>query len=200
VVRNLVTEIKGEILLHRWVWRVVTRQLDHARSSPTGASYDLLVAMVFAFDTLEGYLNYVGGRLAPKLWKNERRDKSIRSFSGKATKVFELCGLQEPDKTTRPYKTIWDLQELRDKIAHPKPIRFDRVIYHTDNEPDPNSDHDPLSGLVSLEKTVTAVEDVEELIAAIHNAASLKIDDMWFGKEGLSGPLSYAERSTTLAP
>jgi hypothetical protein len=200
VARTLVTEIKGEILLHRWVWRVVTRQLEHARSNPVGASLDLLVAMVFAFETLEGYLNYIGSHLAPMLWENERSERTIRSFSGKAAKVFELCGIQEPNKATRPYSTIWDLQELRDKIAHPKPVRFGRTVYHTDEEPEPNSDHDPLGNFVSLEKTVKAVEDVQELIAVVHAAASLKIDDVWFGEEGLSGPLSHAERSTTLAP
>lgn len=196
---NLVTQIKGEILPHRSVWEVVIRQLENAKRNPAGASYDLLAAMFFAFATLEGYLNYVGGHLAPRLWENERNEKSIRSFSGKAKKVFELCSLGEPNRTLRPYSTIWDLQKLRDKIAHPMPIRFDQTIYHTDEEPTPNADYDLLGGLVSLEKTILAVEDVEEMIATIHAAARLKIDDVWFGENGLLGVLSHGEHSTTLA-
>ena len=134
------------------------------------------------------------------LWENERNEKSIRSFSRKAKKVFELCDLQEPNKTARPYRTIWDLQILRDKIAHPKPIRFDQTIYHTDEEPTPNADYELLRGLVSFQKTVIAVEDVEALITTIHAAARFKIDDVWFGEKGLHGVLSHGEHSTTLAP
>jgi hypothetical protein len=200
VTKNLVTEISGDIFLHRYVWRVVERQLEHAQINPTGSFYDHLVAMVFAFNTLEGYLNYVGSHLAPKLWEDERNEKSIRSFSGKAAKVFELCGIPEPNKAARPYKTIWELQGLRDKIAHPKPIPFSKKFHHTDEEPAPSPNHVPLDELVSLEKVRTTVHDVRELMAAIHAAARIKIDDVWFGEEGLGGPLSHATGSTILAP
>jgi len=158
--------------------------MEHAQANPTGAFLDHLVAMIFAFNTLEGYLNYIGDHLAPELWKNERNEPSIRSFSGKAAKVLELCGLKEPDKTIRPYRTIWDLQDLRDKIAHPKPIRFTKEFYHTDEEPEPNPNYIPLDDLVSHKKVAVAVEDVQELIQAIHAAASQRIEDVWFGKDG----------------
>jgi hypothetical protein len=199
--KNLVTEISGEIFLHRHVWRVVERQLEHAHANPTGSFYDHLVVMVFAFNTLEGYLNYVGSHLAPTLWEDERNEKSIRSFSGKAAKVFDLCEIPEPDKAVRPYKTIWELQVLRDKIAHPKPIPFRKKFHYTEEELAPSPNYiPPLDELISLENVLTTVHDVQELIAVIHAAASMKIDDVWFGEEGLGGPLSHATGYTTIAP
>lgn len=54
--RNLVTEVNGEIQFHRHIWRVAVRQPAHAQSNRTGSFYDDLVAMVFAFATLEEYL------------------------------------------------------------------------------------------------------------------------------------------------
>jgi hypothetical protein len=197
---HMVTETKGEIFFHRHIWKVVERQLEQAQRNPLGAEYDCLVAMVFAFHTLEGYLNYVGSQLAPELWRRERNEQSIQSFSKKATKIFELCCVPEPDKTARPYKTIWDLQDLRDKIAHPKPIPFIEKVHHTGEEPAPKPNYAPFGDLVSYEKALVAAHDVKKLIAVIHKAASRKIDDVWFGEDGLCGPLGHGQGSTTLAP
>ena len=61
------TFIEGERFLHRELWRVVERQLNHASVTPKGAFYDDLVAMVFALHTLEAYLNFAGERLAPRI-------------------------------------------------------------------------------------------------------------------------------------
>jgi hypothetical protein len=43
---DLVTELDGEIFVHRHVWKVVERQLEHAQKHQIGSRYDYLVAMV----------------------------------------------------------------------------------------------------------------------------------------------------------
>src|SRR5688572_20133205 len=93
------TTVEGERFIHKELWRVVERQLDHAKRIPSGAFYDHLVAMTFAFHTLEAYLNYVGEKLAPDIWKDERnyfRKEPFRGFDGKVRKVLELVGVAEP--------------------------------------------------------------------------------------------------------
>jgi hypothetical protein len=64
----LETTFNGESLLHRELWRVVEMQGEFAeRRGERWAFYTDLVAMVFAFHTVEAYLNFVGGLLAPTI-------------------------------------------------------------------------------------------------------------------------------------
>jgi len=80
--------------------------------------------MVFGFLTVEAYLNFVGERLAPGIWQDERnyfRREPFRGWDGKLRKVMELVEMPWPATITRPLKTILELRELRDRIAHPKP-------------------------------------------------------------------------------
>ena len=131
------TSVEGERFLHKDLWRVVERQLDHALGTPRGAFYDDLVAMVFALHALEAYLNFVGERVAPEIWKDEReffRNVPYRGFDGKVRKVLELVGLAEPACDIRPYSTVWVLKDLRDLIAHAKPMTFVKVIEHSSEE------------------------------------------------------------------
>jgi hypothetical protein len=84
-------------------------------------------------------------------------------------------------------------------IAHPKTISVSNKVYHTDEESAPNLDYNPFDELVSHDKALITVHDVQELIKIIHSAASTKTNDIWFGKDGLGGPLSHGRGSTTLA-
>ena len=65
--QRVITSVEGERFIHKELWRVVIRQLEHAKANPSGAFYDDLVAMTFAFHALEAYLNYVGEKLAPDM-------------------------------------------------------------------------------------------------------------------------------------
>jgi hypothetical protein len=47
------TKIEGERFLHRELWRAVGRQLEVAAQYPAGSFSDYLVAMTFAFHTLD---------------------------------------------------------------------------------------------------------------------------------------------------
>jgi hypothetical protein len=140
------TTIEGERFLHRELWAVVERQLGHAAGTPRGSAKDHLVAMVFSFNTLEAYLNYAGEHLAPQIWKDERnffRSEPFRGFDGKVRKVLELVGLEEPIRTDRPYSTVWMLKDLRDLIAHAKPLKFSYVVEHSADD-EPSMFHSPI--------------------------------------------------------
>jgi hypothetical protein len=196
------TTIEGERFLHKELWRVVERQFEHAAAHPTGSLYDYLVAMVFAFHTLEAYLNFVGERLAPELWQDERnffRNEPYRGFDGKLRKVLELVELPEPDRESRPYSTVWLLKGLRDLIVHARPERFRSVIEHTADD-QPSLHHTPLDGLVTVENAARAREDVAQFIETIHAHAKPKLaHDLWFGAQAFHGPLQYSSGHTTKA-
>jgi hypothetical protein len=192
------TEYQGERILYRQLWRIVERQFKDAPLG--GSTLDMMVAMVFAFHTFEAYLNFVGERLAPDVWERERdffRKSPYLGFDGKVRKVFELLEKPEPDRSCRPYSTVWWLKKLRDGIAHAKVDRFCDVVEHEEN-------HLPLPppGLFDIYATAEngrrARDDIAEVMECIHAHAKPRINDSWFGREALTGPLGYSTGSTVI--
>jgi hypothetical protein len=165
------TTFEGESYLHKILWRVVQRQIEHSEDRPKGPFDDhRIVIMVFAFHTLEAYLNFVGERLDPELWDNERNEKSISSFSGKMAKVLGLCNIREPDKDSRPYRTVLELKKLRDMIAHGKIEKFSEVVDDAHDSPLQRYETS-LDRLVTPVNACIAVDDTREFIDMVHKAA-----------------------------
>jgi hypothetical protein len=100
--RRFIEETEGEEYLHKDTWRVVKRQFDRPEDSRKGALYDDLVAMVFSFHTLEGYLNFVGDKISPQLWKNEREEFKKTGILGKLAAILDRCELEPFEKSGRP--------------------------------------------------------------------------------------------------
>jgi hypothetical protein len=193
------TSIEGEHFLHRTLWQVVVRQIEHARKNPIGAFYEHLVAMVFAFHTLEAYLNHCGQKLDPKTWANERKVFRSSGFDGKIRKVLELVGFPEPPRETRPYHSVWVLKDLRDMIAHAKTERIEATYRHSTSDEPPLFHETGLSKIVNASAAETAVQDINEFIVTIHELArTLVTNDVWFAGEALGGPLSYTTTGSTI--
>jgi hypothetical protein len=205
---NVLTTDEVENFTHRCLWRVVTRQLEHAEAQRSGALYDDLAAMVFAFHAFEAHLNFLGQRLAPDIWEDEQnffRKEPYRGFEGKVRKVFDLCQLPEPDRCTKPYSMIWALKDLRDLIAHGKTEVFTETYVHGVNEP-PRFPRGRFDDLVSHAKALEAKQDIHAVAPILHTAArrlscddQLYLRDVWFGDDPLDGPLGHATGTMTPA-
>jgi hypothetical protein len=198
----LKTTVNGQSLLHRELWRVVEMQAKLSDERKVGSFYTDLVAMVFAFHTVEAYLNFVGGHLAPEIWKDERnyfRNKPYRGFEGKLRKVMELVGLPWSEPADRPLKTVLELKELRDLIAHAKPEKFKDPVYHpAGTEPPLPLVVPTLNQLVTEQTRSVAVVDVEQFLDDIHCLAKPRVNDVWFGSRALRGPSYYISHTTQL--
>jgi hypothetical protein len=196
----LKTTFEGEEILHRILWVITEREAKLCDELTEGWLYPSVVAMVFAFHTVEAYLNYVGERLAPDIWTDERnffRRKPYRGWDGKLRKVMELAGVVlKPED--RPLKTILELKELRNLIAHGKPEKLTGEVIHphdTDALP-------PISTLrqmvIPKEKLKTMLPDVEQFLNQVHALAAPKVTDIGFGSEAVHGALQYNSFLTTL--
>jgi hypothetical protein len=154
--RVLVTTFQGEDLPHRLMWAIVK---DHAKlvtEREQDWSNSALVAMVFAFHTVEAYLNFVGERLAPNIWSDERnffRKEPYRGWDGKLRKVMEIVGLPMMPND-RPLKTILELKELRDLIVHGRPERLTGEVLHMQGTHSPYPDFTLRSKFTLKEKWV----------------------------------------------
>ncbi|UUZ71544.1 hypothetical protein LP415_21790 [Polaromonas sp. P1(28)-8] len=194
------TTVEGERFVHKELWRIVMRQLEHSKKNPSGAFYDDLVAMVFAFHALEAYLNYVGDHLAPDIWKDERnffRGEPYRGFGGKIKKVLELVGIPEPPRDVPPYSTIWLLKDLRDLMAHGKVEKYSGVIEHGDDEEPPLA-QSTLNELITELNAQRAHDDVKFFAQQIHDLARPKVHDVWFGSHAFEGALQHGEGSSCI--
>jgi hypothetical protein len=198
----LKTTSEGETFPHRLLWQIVEEQAKLANERERDWSKPALVAMVFGFHTVEAYLNFVGERLAPEIWRAERnyfRRVPYRGWDGKLRKVMELVRMPWPELIERPLKTILELRELRDLIAHPKPEKLTSEIVHPAGTEAPLLVATLRSKFTPKDKMVTAVHDVEQFLNHIHRLAAPKVNDIWFGSEALQGPDQYTAGTTTLS-
>jgi hypothetical protein len=171
---------------------MVTEQAKVAAERPEESFGPSVVAQVFAYHTVEAYLNYVGERIAPEIWKDERnyfRNEPWRGAEGKLKRVLSLVGiLWEPE--SRHLKSILELKEIRDLIAHGKAQKLQAAIVHS-IETEPLQPTSRLRGFVTDKiKLALLIADVVEFLDDIqkHAKPMLKVDDVWFGDEALKGP------------
>ena len=192
------TTFEGEHLIYQQLWVVVQRQADHAAVKRTGVFWDHLVGMVFAFHTLEAYLNFVGEKLAPDIWNREREffsKKPYQGFDGKLRMVLELISMPEPDWGRRPHSVVRTLKKLRDYIAHGKTEKFSYAIKHARDDvamPRPTK----LARMVSPTQYSSAIQDVEQFVRQIHKAALPRSQDIWFRHDPFDGIVFHASGAT----
>ena len=157
--------------------------------------------MVFAFHTVEAYVNFAGEIMAPELWRDERnsfRDPPYRGWTGKLRKLMETVGLPWLDEE-RPLKTVLELKDLRDFIAHGRSEVLDGTLLH--DEPDMPYPTSKLRSLFTPKRKMPSVlPDVETFLNEIHVRVKPNVQDPWFGSEALRGPRMSLGRSTSLSP
>jgi hypothetical protein len=184
---------------HRLLWQVVEDQAEIARTRERDWFGPSLVAMVFAFHTIEAYTNFAGEVVAPDIWAKERdyfRNQPYRGWDGKMRKLLELVAIEwRPD--TRPFSTVVRLKTLRDAIAHGKAERFFQATH-----PLPVDDGMPwlptstIRGLVTprpvLEETLA---DVRALLDEIHIRVAPLVDDPFFKATAVGGPSAWIFRA-----
>jgi hypothetical protein len=196
--RRFIEESEGEEYLHKEMWRVVKRQFDRPEESKKGAMYDDLVAMVFASHTLEGYLNFIGDKILPEVWKDERETFSKSGVSGKLAAVLEACGLEPFEKGRRPYSTVQTLKKLRDCIAHPKTQKPKSSTVYSEGKEPPMFPKTYLETLISRQKAERARDDVRCIVDRIHASAVEKFPKLHLGDDGLEGIINMHSHSAKL--
>ncbi len=194
----LETTYDRENLPHRLMWRIVLDHADLAKESGIEWEKPSLVAMVFGFHAMEAYLNYVGPKVAPEAWENEREYFRGTGFKGKLREVMDRAALPwEPGR--RPLQTVLGLEKLRNTIAHGKPERRTGKFVHGIYK-EPSYPAFSLHKLFAPKnKMPKAVHDLEQLANEIHGAVKLKskVSDPWFGKEAFHGSPSFGSHRTT---
>jgi hypothetical protein len=199
------TTYEGIWYTHRMLWQIVEEQAALARGREREWVNFALVAVTFAFHALEAYVNFAGEQLAPDLWADEQnsfRKEPYRGWKGKLRKVLELTQVPwEPD--VRPLRTVFELQRLRDSIAHGKAERFSNTLDHEgDARLDDQMPALPNSTIRSMVLPKTrlddVIEDVRYLLERMHPAVAAVVDDPFFKTAAVDGPAAWSNRLTRL--
>ena len=193
--RLFVEEASGEEYSHKAVWLVVMRQLGHAEAHPKGAQLDHMVSMVFAAHALEGYANFLGEKIAPDLWADERERFRDGGLAGKLEVLYERCGLPVLVRGCRPWSTIRELKRLRDDIAHPRTRTTRKTTEYVDRKEPALFAKSWLDNVVSYDRAMRAMEDVKSIADRLHEAALARFPYAGLLPDALGGILSM--RSTT---
>ena len=148
--------------------------------------------MLMAFLTYEAYLNFVGYRLVPEAWRNERESfgkGKYRGNEGKLRKIVEVCKIPTVDKGKRPYKTIGKLGKLRNFLVHGKPKIYESTIKYREGETPDMFPDNFIYEECSHESAHCAAADVKEFIEYLHEWV-LKKQPYHFPSKPLDLPLA----------
>jgi hypothetical protein len=196
--RRIVEETEGEDYLHKYVWRAALRQLEQAKKKLPGSIYEDMVAMTLAFHALEGYLNFLGDKIAPELWEKEREVFRSGGIMGKLTELHQRCRLPVLSKGRQPYSTIKSLEKLRNCIAHPKTIKTRSIKEFDEDKERPLFPPSMLEGLVSHTRAIQSLERVKFIADSLHKAAGDLFPDAGLGSSALEGSMAINTSSAWL--
>lgn len=155
---------------HRILWGAADRNLRLATSSKEGAKFFSLGAMFLYFAAFEGYLNWLGTRVAPEAWEDERQFFSRTPYQGTLGKyrfLAKILRLPDPDPSQGPFQTAKDLLKLRDMVAHPKPEAGERSVRFNEGYFPPHYQSE-LATKVSPDAANRARDHLKELAQALH--------------------------------
>jgi hypothetical protein len=188
------TDPYGIEYTHRVLWQIVQDQAALAAARDRDWFGPSLVAMVFAFHTVEAFANLAGEVMAPDIWAKEReyfRHEPYRGWDGKLRKLLELVEIDwRPDE--RPFRSVFQLKTLRDAIAHGRAERF-----FEGSHPLPEDDGMPWLPTSTLRSMVTPkskladmLADVKSFLDQVHQRVAPHVDDPFFKASAVEGPSS----------
>ena len=195
------TQIRGELFTHRLLWECCNELAEtahKARGSGADPFYFELSSMLMAFLTYESYINFLGDRLGPEIWKREKEyfnKNPYKGLEGKLKKVHEMCDISNIQKHKRPYQTIKDLSSLRTYLSHGKPDKYEKVVKHERGK-DPGMFYAKINQMVSEKHLNAAIHDVEEFIEFLHKKARRVGDEVSLDEKALEGVLQESMSDT----
>lgn len=160
---------------HRILWEAAERNLLQATSSNKDAKFFAIGAMFLFFAAFEGYLNWLGTRIAPEVWKDERQFFSRSPFQGTLGKYLflaKILHMSNHDPSQGPFQTATDLLELRNMVAHPKAEAGEKLVKFTEGCFPPLYES-KLGKKVSPKKALRAKNNLKELVDGLHREAKL---------------------------
>jgi hypothetical protein len=164
--------ITGEIFSHRLLWHTAQSLHKRASKEPSGSYHGYLAAVMFTFFASEAFLNFLGEKVAPDEWSQERDVFSKDPYRGTYGKLRLLCErLKLKPGSNRPWSSLEELAEARFAVVHARPDRVDQVFKASRPEDVPTH-RDPVIFAYGEAAFATRVmDDAEEVADQLMTAA-----------------------------
>jgi len=177
-------EIDGErrYSAHHSFVNIAKLSLEEAAKQGPGWANHVQIAIVFSAISLEAICNVVGD-VCVEDWEDYESCSPRAKLRVIASKLDISI-----DKSEEPWSSVYWLTNVRNKIAHPKPVLIKKKYVIAIEDFDPNADpdvgHSDLEKQLNFNNATRAVKAVQELLKALHMALPTEkkfgvIEAMW---------------------
>jgi len=111
--------------MHEILWRAAADLTTPDCDKP-------LPALLLTHAAFEAYINYLGARVAPEVWANERARFTATPYRGVLGKVNWLCEMLgvEQDWGAEPWQSLKALDSWRNQVVHGKDADTRGLLSH----------------------------------------------------------------------
>jgi hypothetical protein len=126
--------VTGEHYTHRSLWSAAEILRQRGRPDQDAFGIFVMASMLFVYLSFEAYLNDLGIRVSPKMWKDEKAAFGRGQYRGTLGKAEYLAGeLRLPlSRGSRPFQTVVELDHRRDMVVHGHTEILDREVQYLD--------------------------------------------------------------------
>ena len=146
----------------RGLWRSLEATVWHASEYP-GCTFRHQVNILHCTSIfIDAYVKHVADRVSPEIVA------SSRPTLHRLADIHVALGMQLPEKSKRPWRSLEDVARFRSLLAHAAAVRGDGRQGHLIRYAG-GVTYD-LGGLLQPERVVQVVADVQKVLAAVHQA------------------------------
>jgi hypothetical protein len=174
-----------------WFFRERLTKAFEKNERAAGVFLDMMALVTMTAFALEGYVNFVGGRLIEKANPDPEKVKEMWACFEKRTvknkiKIIRRTTGMEVDWSKRPYETVVELVGLRNIFAHPKTHRPEQREFEAVGTEDELKkmlrDYRPeYERRLTWEFASRAYDDVEWIWNDLLRAAEIEAHQTWSG-------------------
>lgn len=164
------SQVRGEqtTITFAYMYKGAKHMLRLANGSDDGRLYTVVSSIIYCAFTLEAYLNHLG-KLKNEEWdKIERRSSKYDKY-----KLFASnAGIDFDEFRSRPYSTLKELFEFRDRMAHGKTTTEDinlSINMMTDALHIINPERS-WQEYATIENARIAISDTEKIVKELHSS------------------------------
>lgn len=132
-VKHAVTTFDGRVYTHRILFDIAERALKHARSDTRDLD-SRITAILFSALAFEAYANVLIEQIDPATFAKEREHFTRRGgypgLRGKVRWILEKLDATLPEPIEGSRDLVMALLDLRDELAHAKPVTYSGQVRH----------------------------------------------------------------------
>ena len=167
------TRVTGVTFHHRMLWSAARELIREADEEPGRRWHGYLAALLLAFFSFEGLLNYIGEELYPDEWSDEKvlfSQGPRRGATGKFEYLSDRLGVPF-DRSRRPYQSLQKLSAFRRSMVH---VRHEKIEAEVVTSIEEIGKETHIPPIVAGDSVREIRADLEELGAGLFQAAQAK--------------------------